>query len=133
MRTNNEDIFYEASSLTGVHINKWGDIPIDVLVEAWKQAIEKHGCVAHTNADDTLKSAWEDFLRCDKDRDDAFRGSNSNNINCKIAAEKRYSESCLAWSNTRQRFIDLVNIETGKEPIWDTCGCTTCTGQRYEY
>jgi uncharacterized protein YjbI with pentapeptide repeats len=133
MRTNNEDIFYEASSLTGVHINKWGDIPIDVLVEAWKQALAKHGCVSHTNAEDALKSAWQDFIRCDKDRSAAFDDLSRSDLNCVAAANLRYTTACDDWANTWQWFVDIAKEKTGNEPIWDVSGCTLSNGEHYKF
>ncbi len=106
------------------------------LVNAWIEVISGMDvCKVDTQQDTKcfLKSAWSDFLRCDKDRDDAFRDSNNHSINCPMAAHKRYLDACDAWRRERERFIGLVNIETGRDPIWDANGCTLRTGERYEY
>ncbi len=133
MGINNADIFYEVTDLLGTHIDKWGDIRIHVLVGAWKQVLDKHVTYAYPVTESVLKSAWADFVRCDKGRSEAFDDSNNSTINCPTAAHSRYLAACDAWSKERQNFIDLVNIETGREPIWDIQGCTLATGQRYEY
>ncbi len=125
MRTNQEimlDVLAVMDGAKNSEIIGWAETKDwNGLVNAFKQILLCE--IPQDNTNGMPKSAWEDFVSCDKDRSDTFDGINRSDLNCLFVANLRYNAACESWANTLQRFVDLVYLETGREPIWDTQEC----------